>query len=198
MDETHSELRIVGRRERWLATSIFLLMFFSFLLHLCAFSNVFLGSMNQPTDDSQVEREHTPSSDRSNSSHVTRKKNQSMSSFDVHLLPFFCLMAHLIWTIVPVVVLDPCCASNIKSLCRIVLKVGICTLPLLLCTELSLLLIGHLTVLPNEPLLLAIKWLTFISALFISFWTGTLSDRTKWRGIHGGQIAPEHLYPFHL
>ena len=51
----------------------------------------------------------------------------------------------------------------------------------------------------NEPLLISIKWLVFIATLFICFWTGILSDENKWRGIHGGQVAPEQhstLYQF--
>jgi hypothetical protein len=42
------------------------------------------------------------------------------------------------------------------------------------------------------------KWLIFIATFFISFWTGVISDKQKWRGIHGGQIAPQQHSPLYL
>jgi hypothetical protein len=49
--------------------------------------------------------------------------------------------------------------------------------------------------------LVTIKWFIFLGTILISFWTGIISDQNKWRGIHGGQIAPEQhspLYSFQI
>ena len=118
--------------------------------------------------------------------------------FDINLLPFFCILSHLIWTIVPFVVLDQCCLFNNKSISEIVLKLFICTCPLLVSCELTIIFISHITFIKNDLLFIGIKWLIFISTILISFWTGTLSDKNKWRGIHGGQIAPECNSPINL
>ncbi|CAF1383077.1 unnamed protein product [Adineta ricciae] len=118
--------------------------------------------------------------------------------FDLNLLPFFCVLAHLIWTIVLIVLLDQCCVMTTKSLCQILLKLIISTCPLLLCSELSLIFICYINQLKIDLLIIVIKWLIFLSTFFISFWTGTLSDQKKWRGIHGGQIAPELHSPLYL
>jgi hypothetical protein len=126
-------------------------------------------------------------------------KNANLTDiFDVNLLPCFCIFAQLIWTIVPLVVIDRCCIANCKSIWQTTFKLLTCTLPLLLCNELSLILISHMNFLSNEPLMIMIKWLIFIATILISFWTGTLSDQEKWRGIHGGQIAPEQQSPLYL
>ncbi|CAF4581190.1 unnamed protein product, partial [Rotaria sp. Silwood2] len=137
--------------------------------------------------------------DNSSSNHTTllNKKNVDDLIATI-LLPFFCVMAHLIWTIVPIVVLDRCCISNSKSIYRILLKVFICTCPSLLCNELSIIFICHNKFLINDPLIISIKWLIFIATIFISFWTGILSDTNKWRGIHGGQIAPKQYSSLYL
>jgi hypothetical protein len=107
-------------------------------------------------------------------------------------------MAHLIWTIVPIVILDQCCLTNNKSIYQITLKLFICTIPLLLCSELSISYVYHLNYLKYDLLMISIKWLIFIGTILISFWTGILSDRNKWRGIHGGQIAPKQHLPLYL
>jgi len=118
--------------------------------------------------------------------------------FDINLLSLFCIMAHLIWTIVSIVVLDQCCLLNKKSIYRIILKLFICTCPLLLCSELSILLVSHIQFLKYDLLIISIKWFIFLATIFMSFWMGILSDKNKWRGIHGGQIAPELHQPLHL
>jgi hypothetical protein len=46
--------------------------------------------------------------------------------------------------------------------------------------------------------MISIKWLIFFGTILISFWTGILSEKNKWRGIHGGQIAPEHHFPLDI
>jgi hypothetical protein len=102
---------------------------------------------------------------------------------------------------VPIVILDQCCLLNNKSIYRILFKLFICTCPLLLCNELSIIFLCHVNNLRNDPLLVTIKWLIFLGTILISFWTGIISDQNKWRGIHGGQIAPEHhspLYSFQI
>jgi hypothetical protein len=118
--------------------------------------------------------------------------------FDINLLPFFCIMAHLIWTIVPIVVLDQCCITNNKSIYQIIFKLFICTCPLLFCSELSISFVTHVKHLQSDLLLICMKWLIFIATFFISFWTGVISDKQKWRGIHGGQIAPQQHSPLYL
>jgi hypothetical protein len=117
--------------------------------------------------------------------------------FDQNFLPFFCIFAHLIWTIVPMVVLDQCCLSNNPSICRIIFKLFICTCPLLLCSELSLIFVCHIKFLTIDFLMITIKWFVFVGTILICFWTGVLSDKNKWRGIHGGQIAPELHSPLY-
>lgn len=129
---------------------------------------------------------------------MTRDDPDVNDIFDIDLLPFFCVMAHLIWTIVPIVVLDQCCTTNKKSVFRIVMKLFICTCPILLCSELSLLFVCHISLIRHDPLFVIVKWLIFLATILISFWTGTLSNKEKWRGIHGGQIAPEQHSPVHL
>jgi len=96
------------------------------------------------------------------------------------------------------IVLDQCCLINNKSIYKILLKVLICTCPLLLCCELSIIFVCHIKFIKNDLLIIAIKWLIFIGTILISFWTGILSDNNKWRGIHGGQIAPEFQSPLYL
>jgi hypothetical protein len=118
--------------------------------------------------------------------------------FDINLLPFFCIMAHLIWTIVPIVVLDQCCITNNKSIYQIIFKLFICTCPLLFCSELSISFVTHVKHLRSDLLLICMKWLIFIATFLISFWTGVISDKQKWRGIHGGQIAPQQHSPLYL
>jgi hypothetical protein len=118
--------------------------------------------------------------------------------FDLNLLPLFCILAHLIWTIVPIIVLDQCCLINNKSMCRIILKLFICTCPLLLSCELSIIFICHIKFIKIDFLIITIKWLIFIGTILINIWTGILSDNNKWRGIHGGQIAPELQSPLYL
>ena len=120
--------------------------------------------------------------------------------FDANILPLFCLFAHLIWMIVPLVILDQCWISNERNLIGILLKLFVCTCPLLLCHELSLivvLIIDQSQFLANSILIILIKWLVFIATILISFWTGILTDKTKWRGIHGGQVAPELHSPLY-
>jgi len=81
---------------------------------------------------------------------------------------------------------------------RIILKLFICTCPLLLSCELSIIFICHIKFIKIDFLIITIKWLIFIGTILISFWTGILSDNNKWRGIHGGQIAPELQSPLYL
>jgi hypothetical protein len=97
------------------------------------------------------------------------------------------------------VVLDQYYLLNNPSICQIIFKLFLCTCPLLLCNELSLIFVCHIQFLTNNLLMIMIKWLIFIATILICFWTGILSDKKKWRGIHGGQIAPElysALYQF--
>lgn len=101
-------------------------------------------------------------------------------------------MAHLVWTIVPMVILDRCCVSSTTIHIQILFKLFICTCPQLLSNELSIIFLSHKKLLLNEPLLICIKWLIFVAAIFISFWTGIVSEKKKWRGIHGEKIVPEH------
>ena len=125
-------------------------------------------------------------------------KFNSDEIFDINLLSLLCITAHLIWTIVPIVVLDQCCKSNKKSFLKIILKLFICTCPLLFCSELSISFVYHINYLRNDFLLICIKWLIFIGTILISFWTGVISDKNQWRGIHGGQIAPQQHSPLYL
>jgi hypothetical protein len=113
--------------------------------------------------------------------------------FDQNFLPLFCIFAHLIWTIVPMIVLDQCCIS----IYRITFKLFICTCPLLLCNELSFIFVCHVNLLTNDLLIIVVKWLIFIATILICFWTGIISDKNKWKGIHGGQIAPELHSPLY-
>ena len=107
----------------------------------------------------------------------------SVRSFVVSL-PFWCLVAHLIWILVPSVLLP---APRSSSLGRISLKLFVCTLPMLFCGEISLLLLSQLTCSSTECFLLAIKWSIFVSGLLISFWTGTFNHPSMLRR----EIFPE-------
>ena len=73
-----------------------------------------------------------------------------------------------------------------------------CTCPLFLCNELSIIYVCYTKYSLNDPLTICIKWLLFFAALFISFWTGILNDKSKWRGIHGGRVAPKQHPPLYL
>ena len=167
-------------------TQIFLLMLISFFLHVCVFADVFVKNINLENNQTNIQSKNLS------------KNSTKIELIDISILPFFCLMAHLIWTIVPIVILDQCCIRNTKSLFKIILKLFICTFPLLLCSELSISFLSHLMDLKNDLLFISIKWLIFISTIFICFWTGILSDKNKWRGIHGGQIAPQQHSPLYL
>ncbi|UJR34306.1 hypothetical protein I4U23_021709 [Adineta vaga] len=96
------------------------------------------------------------------------------------------------------IVLDQCCVLTNQSFYQILLKLIICTCPLLLCSELSLIFVCYINHISNDILIITIKWLIFLATILICFWTGTLSDSNQWRGIHGGQIAPEVNSPLYL
>lgn len=117
--------------------------------------------------------------------------------FDENILPLFCVLTHFIWTIVPLVILDQCCTTKTNSLLNIVMKLFVCTFPLLICSELSLIVVCLNELSRNHLLFIGMKWLIFLSTILMSFWTGILNDQTKWRGIHGGQIAPERHSPLY-
>ena len=117
--------------------------------------------------------------------------------FDKNILPLFCIFAHLIWTIIPLVVLDQCCTTNHKSFIGILMKLFLCTFPLLICSELSLIVVSHNQFSTKHLFIILMKWFIFVSTILMSFWTGILNDQTKWRGIHGGQVAPELQSPFY-
>jgi len=59
-------------------------------------------------------------------------------------------------------------------------------------------LLSHIKFLTYDFLIISIKWFIFLATILMSFWMGILSDNNKWRGIHGGQIAPEFRYPLNL
>lgn len=113
---------------------------------------------------------------------------------DNNLLMFFCVIAQVIWTIVAIVVLDQYYVSETKSIHKVLSKLFICTLPLLFCSELSISFICHADFVLNDLFIVLIKWSIFIATIFISFWTGILSDKNK---IHGGQVAPKQQSPLY-
>ncbi|CAF1598503.1 unnamed protein product [Rotaria sp. Silwood1] len=185
-------LHYASKRERFFAIIIFSLMLISFIVHLCVFSNILYKNIVYGYEQTEISK-----SNGTNQSILKNNKNFD-DLIDTILLPFFCVMAHLIWTIVPIVVLDRCCISNSTSIYRILLKLFICTCPSLICNELSILFICHPKLLINDLLIISIKWLIFIATIIICFWTGILSDINKWRGIHGGQIAPKQYSSLYL
>lgn len=208
MNQDESEYYYASRRERFLGIIIFLLLLFSFFVHLSAFVDVSLKNF-QPEKVNQTE---IKSKDLNlfyfhNYLFLFCLENVSVSNdnnkqfddlIDLNMLAFFCILAHLIWTIVPIVALDQCCVLNNKSSCRIVLKLLICTCPLLLSSELSMVFVSQINFLKTNILLIIIKWFIFLAAILISFWTGILSDKNKWHGIHGGKIAPEFHLPLYM
>jgi len=196
MNRDENQIHYASKRERLLGLTIFLLLIMSFFFHLCAFGEIFFKN-------NQMETKSIKNISYFICQFLFSLENNTISIklddlFDINLLPFFCILAHLIWTIVPIVVLDQCCILNNKSISKIILKLVICTFPLLLCSELSIIFVCHIHFLKNDFLIVTMKWFIFIATIFICFWTGILSDKNKWRGIHGGQIAPELNSPLDL
>ncbi|CAF3234842.1 unnamed protein product [Rotaria socialis] len=192
MQTETTSLHYASKRERLLTVIIYSLMSISFLLHFCVFSQIFFRNITG--------RSYEIGQTKNNSTHSSTLINSSntVDVLDTILLPFFCVMAHFIWTIVPIVVLDRCYVSNTKLLYRMLFKLFVCTCPQLLCNELSIVFVSHTQFFNNDPLLICIKWLIFLATILISFWTGILSNKNTWLGIHGGQIAPKQHYPSYL
>ncbi|CAF0766672.1 unnamed protein product [Adineta steineri] len=189
MNRDGHQLYYASRRERLLALLILLLILMSFFLHLSSFADIMFKNFDLANNQTKIKQNND----------TTLLNNKSIDDiFDINLLPFFCILAHLIWTIVLLVALDQCCIFNNKSIHKVLFKLFICTCPLLLCSELSIVFVFHINGVKNDLLFITIKWLLFIGTILISFWTGVISDKDKWRGIHGGQIAPEHNTPLYL
>lgn len=111
--------------------------------------------------------------------------------FDANLLPILFVLTHLIWTIVPIVILDQCCLSTHKSFVKILLKLLVCTCPLLVCNDLTFVFVCDFKSIEENFLLIVMKWFVCLSTIFVSFWTGTLSTKDKHHSLHGSKVSPE-------
>ena len=116
---------------------------------------------------------------------------QTNDLFDANLLPILFVLTHLIWTIVPIVILDQCCLSTHKSFVKILLKLLVCTCPLLVCNDLTFVFVCDFKSIEENFLLIVMKWFVCLSTIFVSFWTGTLSTKDKHHSLHGSKVSPE-------